>query len=409
MEEQWRSAQAALEAGDPLRALNYVALGDEPTSLALRGIAMAQLGDLARAKGLLARAARGFGTKDALARARTVTALAEIALATRELQVPLSTLRTTLLVFDAAGDARNALHARVLLCRSLILAGKLPSAEAALADVRLREAPPSLVAMTELVRAEIALRHLEAAKAEIALERARRAAERSGIASLQHEVLRMKTGLDAPAARVVEGGEPREVRLADVERLLSEDVWLVDACRRQLRRRERALDFSRKPVRFELLRALAETWPSDVPRDALIARAFGAKNPNESHRARLRVELGRVRSQLSTLGGVEATTDGYRLALASAARVVVLAPALEGEESALLALLSDGASWSSSALATALGTSQRTLQRLLTAAAERGAVRTSGKGRGQRWFAAPMGQLGPQVHGLFPHGLGAET
>ena len=55
------------------------------------------------------------------------------------------------------------------------------------------------------------------------------------------------------------------------------------------------ISLATRPVLFALARALAEAWPGDVPRDALVARAFGAKLADESHRARLRVEIGRLR------------------------------------------------------------------------------------------------------------------
>jgi hypothetical protein len=69
------AAAQALTAGDPLGALNRVALRDDAPALALRGIAMAQLGDLPRAKQLLRNAARAFGPRAAVAHpgARTLT------------------------------------------------------------------------------------------------------------------------------------------------------------------------------------------------------------------------------------------------------------------------------------------------------------------------------------------------
>jgi hypothetical protein len=136
---------------------------------------------------------------------------------------------------------------------------------------------------------------------------------------------------------------------------------------------------------FALARALAEAWPGDVPRDALLARAFGAKVADESHRARLRVEAGRLRAVLRTLAAVTATERGFALAPRRAREIVVLAPPVEGEDAAVLAFLADGESWSSSALALALGTSQRTVQRALDSLVAAGKVQSFGRGRALRW------------------------
>jgi hypothetical protein len=143
-------------------------------------------------------------------------------------------------------------------------------------------------------------------------------------------------------------------------------------------------------VLFALARALGEAWPGDVPRDTLVARAFGAKRADESHRARLRVEVGRLRRLLRTLADVSATQRGFRLAPRRARRVVVLARPVDGEHAAVTALLADGESWSSSALALALGTSQRTVQRALDALAAAGRVQSFGRGRARRWLTPPV-------------------
>ncbi|HSU62659.1 MAG TPA: helix-turn-helix domain-containing protein, partial [Burkholderiales bacterium] len=145
-----------------------------------------------------------------------------------------------------------------------------------------------------------------------------------------------------------------------------------------------------RPVLFALARALGEAWPGDVGRDTLVARAFGSKVADESHRARLRVEVGRLRRELRTLADVSATTRGFTLAPRRAREVVVLAPPVEGEHAAVLALLADGESWSSSGLALALGTSQRTVQRALDALAEAEKVQSLGRGRARRWMTPPV-------------------
>src|SRR5207237_373947 len=193
------AAARALAAGDPLGALNRVALRDDAPALALRGIAMAQLGDLVRAKALLRRAARAFGPKEAVARARCSVAEAEIALVSR-----------------AASQARM----------------------------------PALTAEVES-------------------------------ASLV---------LNTPAARLIASGEERLLLLDEVEALLGSNALVVDACRHVVRDARTMVSLARRPVLFALARTLGEAWPGDVPRDTLVARAFGAKRADESHRARLRVE-----------------------------------------------------------------------------------------------------------------------
>jgi len=404
MDMRIHAAMRALEAGDPLAALQHVALQDDAPSLALRGIALAQIGDLARAHKLLARAARLFGAREPLARARCITALAEVALAARELGVPLAALSGALQTLTAAGDSLNALHARLTLARSHITLGQLPRAKDVLADVRLRGMPAALVASAELVRAELALRGLDASGAQSALERGRRAAEQAGLPALQREIARVTEALHAPAARLICDGHTRRLSWLELLRELPGRHWLVDAFARSLRFHGRTLSLARRPVLFCLLRALAEAWPAAVPRRALIAHGFGVTTANDTHRARLRVELGRLRKLFSGFGSLHADGDGYRLELARGAHAAVLLPAVEGEEAELLALLGDGVCWSSSALARALGLSQRSLQRQLLALEGQGAVRSVGRGRAQRWLAPPIAGMGLQLLGLFQPG-----
>jgi hypothetical protein len=141
---------------------------------------------------------------------------------------------------------------------------------------------------------------------------------------------------------------------------------------------------------FTLARALAQRWPGDVDRQTLIADAFRIRRPDETHRARLRVEMGRLRALLAGMADIAATTEGFRLMPRGARDVIVLAPPIDGDEASLVALLSDGAAWSSSALAMALGASQRTVQRALVdlEAAER--VRSIGRARARRWLLPPL-------------------
>ena len=117
---------------------------------------------------------------------------------------------------------------------------------------------------------------------------------------------------------------------------------------------------------------------------------FGVRRPNESHRARLRVEIGRLRAGLRELGGIGATSGGFALLPHDGAEAVLLVPPIDGEDASIVALLADGAAWSTSALALALGTSQRSVQRGLAALEEAGQVRAIGRGRARRWVAPPL-------------------
>jgi DNA-binding transcriptional ArsR family regulator len=172
--------------------------------------------------------------------------------------------------------------------------------------------------------------------------------------------------------------------------VLEPGTLVVDACRHVVRGEDTVVSLARRPVLFALARALAEAWPGDLSRDALVKRAFRAKHADESHRARLRVEIGRLRAELRSLAIVSATAQGFALTSRRACEVVVLAPPVEDQHSAVIAFLADGESWSSSALALALGASPRTVQRALDSLANAGKVRSYGRGRARRWVAAPV-------------------
>lgn len=384
------AAAQALAAGDPLGALKRVALREDAPALALRGIAMAQLGELARAKTLLKSAARAFGPAEAVARARCVVAEAEVALASRELGWPAKALEAARATLETHGDRINAAHARHLAIRRLVLIGRLDEAEWALTQMKTPSLPPALLATHELVIAGIAVRRLQAKTARAALIRAGDAARQAGIPALMAEVEKAVRLLDAPAALLIEAGEERLLKLEEVEPLLASKVLVVDACRHQARDERSVIPLASRPVLFALARALAEAWPGDLPRSALILKAFRTKHADETLRARLRVEIGRLRKVLWSLADVEATEQGFRLAPRRDREVLVLAPPFEDADAALLALLADGESWSSSALALALGASQRTVQRSLDALAAAGKVRPLGRGRSRRWLTAPL-------------------
>ena len=384
------AAASALAAGDPLGALKRVALRDDAPALALRGIAMAQLGDLVRAKALLRSAARAFGPKEAVARARCVVAEAEIALVSRDLGWPAKELDAARTTLEQHGDRVNAAHARNLEVRRLLLIGRLDEAERKLADLDPTPFPPASRAAHELVVAGIAMRRLRTKAAHAALVRAERAALQARIPALTAEVESASLVLNTPAARLIARGEERLLLLKDVEALLASKVLVVDACRYVVRDALTVVSLATRPVLFALARALGEAWPGDVPRSTLIARAFRAKHVDESHRARLRVEVGRLRVELRTLADVSATKRGFALAPRRVGEVVVLTPPVEEQHAAVLAFLADGESWSSSALAIALGASPRTVQRALDSLAAAGKVQSFGRGRARRWMTPPV-------------------
>jgi hypothetical protein len=383
-------AARALAAGDPLGALNRVALRDDPPALALRGIAMAQLGDLVRAKALVRRAARAFGAKEAVARARCVVAEAEIAFAARDLSWPAKALDAARATLERYGDRVNAAHARHLAIRRLVLIGRLDEAERALAELDPAPLPPASRAVHELVVAGIAMRRLQTQAARAALTRAEGAARHAGIPALTAEVDGAWRVLETPAARLIARGAERPLLLAEVEALQASEALVVDACRHAVRDADTVVSLARRPILFALARVLGEAWPDDAARGVLVARAFGAKHVDDSHRARLRVEMGRLRTVLRTLAGVSATKRGFALTPRRAPEVVVLARPLEERDAAVLAFLADGEAWSSSALALALGRSQRHVQRALESLAAAGKVQSFGRGPARRWTTPPV-------------------
>ncbi|HEV2700825.1 MAG TPA: hypothetical protein VGV09_04285 [Steroidobacteraceae bacterium] len=390
MDSLINAAARALAVGDSLGALKRVALREDPPALAIRGIAMAQLGDLGRAKLLLRRAARAFGPKQAVARARCIVAETEIALAARDLGWSAKTLEAARATLAANGDRLNAAHARYLEVRRLLLIGHLDEAEGALGRLDPAPLPPPSQAAYELVVAAIAMRRLRTVAARAALARAASAARQAAIPALMAEVQGAARVLDAPAARRIGRDEHRVLRLEEVEALLASPALVVDACRYVVRQQSRVVALARRPVLFSIASALAEAWPQDVSRERLVARAFRAKHADESHRVRLRVEIGRLRVALRGLAGVNATKQGFVLVPRRAREVIVLAPPLADKHAAMLGLLADGESWSSAALALVLGASQRTIQRALESLAAAGKVRWFGRGRARRWVSPPL-------------------
>ncbi|MGY8632351.1 helix-turn-helix domain-containing protein [Bradyrhizobium sp. 14AA] len=390
MESLIIAAARALEAGDPLGALNRVALRNDAPSLALRGIAMAQLGDLAKAKVLLRSAARAFGSREAVARARCVVAEAEIALVSRDLGWPAKTLAAARATLEKHGDLANAAHAGHIEARRLLLIGRLDEAERTLAELGTSPLPPASQAVRELVVAGIAIRRIRTRDARVALDRAAKAARRAQIPALVAEVDSANLILDTPAARLIARGGEHPLLLGEVERLATSTALVVDTFHHVARRQGVVAAFGTRPVLFALVRLLAQAWPADVSRETLISGAFRAKHVDESHRARLRVEIGRLRTKLKPLADVNATKQGFVLAPRKTRDVLVLARPVEEKHATLLAFLSDGEPWSSSALALALGTSARTVQRALDELARSNKVQFFGHGRARRWMTPPI-------------------
>jgi hypothetical protein len=398
------AAARALDAGDVLGALKRVALRSDAQALGLRGVALARLGQLDRARELLRAAARAFGVRSPLGQARSLLADAEIALASRDLRGVDATLATVIRTLSAHGDAANLTHARCLSARSLLLRGRLSEAERALTSLDAEHAPPALRAELELTRAELHLRALDARATRRALTRAERAAKSAAIPALLREASALRARLAAPLARSLRSGEPQVLKLEQLAALLGQsELLLVDARELAVQAESVRVVLARRPVLFSLARTLAEAWPAGATRSALIQRAFAVTRPNESHRARLRVEIARLRRALRGLAELSATPDGFRLAPLRGREVVVLTRLVEDEHAPVLALLEDGQAWSSSALALALGASQRSVQRALLDLESSGKIRAVGRARAKRWLPAPSHEFTPPL--LLPPGL----
>ena len=325
-----------------------------------------------------------------MARARCVVAQAEIALVSRDLSWPAKALDSARATLETHGDRANAAHARYLEVRRLLLIGRIDEAERTLAALDPAPLPPALRTAHELVVAGIAIRRLTTKMARAALARAERAARIARIPALTAEVENAYAVLNTPAARLVKNGAERLLLFEEVEALLASKAFIVDACRHVVRYEGKVVSLAKRPMLFVLARALGEAWPGGAPRDVLVRRAFGSKFADESHRARLRVEVGRLRTVLRSLADISATREGFALSPLRARELVVLAPPVEDEHARVLAFLVNGESWSSSALALAVGTSQRTMQRALDSLEAAGKVQSFGRGRARRWVTPPL-------------------
>ncbi|HET7544915.1 MAG TPA: helix-turn-helix domain-containing protein [Polyangiaceae bacterium] len=388
------AAAHALDTGDVLGALKRVALRDDASGLALRGVALARLGKRERARELLQRAARAFGSGAPLGRARCLLADAEIALASRDLRGVDRVLARVSQELQELGDPNNARHADCLAARVLLLRGSLPEAERALRGLDTSRTSAALRAEIQLAWVELHVRTANAARARAALVEAERAAREARISAISREVESAAALLEAPAGRLVEAGSETTLDLTQVERIQRSPRGLViDARESSVRAGKLRVALSGRAVLFGLVRVLAEAWPSEVTRRELLSRVFAVTRGNDSHRARLRVEIARLRRLLRELLTIAATPAGFRLDPLGEREVRVLLPVSESEHSQVLSLLADGEAWSSSALASALGVNQRTVQRSLLSLEAAGRARATGRGRAKRWLLAPPRQF----------------
>ncbi|XXY51295.1 helix-turn-helix domain-containing protein [Sorangium sp. So ce269] len=391
-------AARALASGDALGALRVAGPFGGPHALALRGIALAQMGAYAEARAALERAALAFAAAgEERARARASAALGEIALAQRELGEAQRGLAEAGDALERAGDLTNAAWARLGAARAALLEGRVAEAERALAAAEATvtgDAPVFTRAALALARAELHARLVRASSARRAAEQAAAWARACGHPQLIAETERFLRAHDEPVARVVRGGREELARLADVEALVAaEGRVVVDSLRRRVLDGGAArADLSRRPVLFAMLEALARAHPAAIASADLARAAFGVRTINESHRRRLRVEVGRLRAALGGAGVVRALGNAYRWELGGGVELVVLAPLDPGNAGAICALLADGAAWSAPAIGAALCKSTRTVQRALSALVLARAVEVSGSGPSRR-YARPRAAL----------------
>jgi tetratricopeptide (TPR) repeat protein len=379
------AAARALASGDPLNALALIGRVESAPGLLLRGIAYAQIGDLDLARASLERAVAL--TDDPQTKARARAALVEIALGAGDPAPAARAAEASASELAALGDTRNAAMQRLVLARAEVLLGRLGEARRIVEEILSRELPPDLRAIAWLARSEIAIRSVRATEARDALAQARRALEDAPHPLLARSLGALERELSLPLARLARRGEAPGADLFAIEVASRGDSLLIDTCRRIAIGGLVTIPLARRPVLFALLAALGRAWPGSVPRDDLAARAFDLRRVNASHRARLRVEIGRLRKTMEGLSAEPvATADGY--ALSSAREVVVLLPASDDEAARVALLLADGAAWSAQGLAEHTGVSKRTAQRALAALVAKGEASRTGKGKDQRYTRA---------------------
>jgi tetratricopeptide (TPR) repeat protein len=375
-------AGRALARGDALRALGLVGRSEDGLGLTLRGIAYAQLGELQLARKSLDRAVKR--AKDPLARARIEAARVEIAMSDGDPAPAARAARASADVLSSLGDVRNAAMQRLVLARAEVLLGRLAEARHVVDEVlKQGKLPADVRAVACLAQAEIAIRAIAPTEARAALTRARRALTDAPNELLARALVALEAELSRPLARLEQRGNLRDADLFAIEAASNGQVFLVDACRRLAVAGRASVPLVKRPVLFALLLVLARAWPAEVARDELAARAFDTKRVNASHRARLRVEIGRLRKVIDGLGEPIATAGGY--ALTTPRDVAVLLPPSDDDAARLAILLGDGAWWTAQALAEHAGVSKRTAQRALSALVESGAAVRAGTAKDVRY------------------------
>ena len=375
-------AARALGRGDALHALSLVGRIETSTALVLRGIAYAQLGDLELARDALSRGIEA--STDARESARARAALVEIALLDGDPGPAARAARASIEELRALGDNRNATMQTLVLARAEVLLGRLNEASHVVETILAKKLPSDLEAVAWLAMAEIAVRSVAATRARSALRRAEAALVRSPHPLLSRALDALSQEISRPVARLLRDGDTSAVDLFAVEAASRGEILLVDGCRQIVVGGRVIVPLARRPILFALLAALARAWPGSITRDELAARGFSVQRVNASHRARLRVELGRLRKLMEGLDASPiATPDGYRLA--STRSVAVLLPPTDDEDARISILLGDGAAWSAQGLAEHAGVSKRTAQRLLAFLVERGAATRTGTGRDLRY------------------------
>ena len=352
METSLTAAARALALGDALLALKCLGSRTDAPARAMRGAALSQLGEFVRAKAQFRAALRALGPADGLLRARCLAAEAEIALALGDWRWSAEPVARAIADLLAAGDVRNAAYLQLVAARAALRLGRPKEAERLLRDAKLTPKTPLERTFAELVRVELAAKRGDAKALVFALASAARAAEKAEIASLGAEVAKVRDRYEGPSVVITSRRKARIASFCEACALGRSALIVIDGGTREVRSGGESIAFARRPVLFEVLRALAETWPEPMARDALISRAFGARRPNESHRIRLRVEIGRLRKMVQPRIGIAAAGPGY--ALSSATEIALVMPLEESPASRLLSLMHGGEGWSASSLALAL-------------------------------------------------------
>jgi hypothetical protein len=378
-ESSLQDAASALARGDALTALAAVGRFEDVPALTLKGIAYAQMGDLELAKRALGSAARKASGE--LVRARISAALAEVTLGEGDAWRAAREAHDAGVILERLGDTRNAAMQELVVARADVLLGRVGDARRRLDRLLADDLDADVRGVTLLAAAEIAVREGAPSRA-----RARLAEVDTENALLQRTVNAFAAELSRPIARLVSAGVEAPADLFAIERATSGDSLFVDACRRRVIAGRATVRLHTKPALFALLEKLARAWPASVPRDELAMRAFEVKKINPSHRSRMRVEIGRLRKELSGIAEPIATKDGY--VLESKRPVSVLLPPADDDDASIALLLSDGAAWTAQAIADHANVSKRTVLRALATLVERGHAVRVAKGKDVRYVAA---------------------